>query len=96
MPDYKQEQLLVVLTTTFSLLTAWSWNSVLQQYISEYYDNSLSTHVLSAVIVSIITFLLIDWLLKHMDIRKKELDAVQNSDLTGYVIKGLKPYERSI
>lgn len=91
MPDYKQEQLLVVFTTTLSLLTAWSWNSVLQQYISEYYDNSLSTHVLAAVIISITTFLLIDWLLKHMDIREKELNTVSKANnLSNYVVEGLR------
>ena len=88
MPDYKQEQLMVILTTTLSLLTAWSWNSVLQQYIDQYYGRSLSTRVLSAVVITVITFLLINWLLKHFQLHTDKLKKVRRTDLTAYVIDG--------
>ena len=85
MTDYRQEQLMVIITTTLSLLTAWSWNSVLQQYIDQYYGRSLSTRVLSAVVITTITFLLISWLLKHFQINEQELKTVQKAKLAHYV-----------
>ncbi len=91
MPDYMQEQLMVILTTTLSLLTAWSWNSVLQQYIDQYYGRSLSTRVLSAVLVTIITFLLINWLLRNFRLHEKKLARVRRIDLKNYVIDGSYP-----
>nr|QBK87133.1 MAG: hypothetical protein LCMAC201_00350 [Marseillevirus LCMAC201] len=96
MPDYMQEQLMVILTTTLSLLTAWSWNSVLQQYIDQYYGRSLSTRVLSAVLITIITFLLINWLLRHFRLYEKKLARVQRTNLTNYVINGSYPDEEEI
>ena len=85
MPDYLQEQLMVILTTTLSLLTAWSWNSVLQQYIDQYYGRSLSTRMLSAVIVTIITFLLINWLLRHFQLHEHKLESVNRTTLKNYI-----------
>ena len=93
MPDYTQEQLMVILTTTLSLLTAWSWNSVLQQYLDQYYGRSLSTRVLAAVVITIITFLLINWLLKH--IRGDQLQQVKNVNLTDYVVKTSKDLDKT-
>ena len=83
-----QEQLIVILTTTLSLLTAWSWNSVLQQYIDQYYGRSLSTRMLSAVVVTVITFLLINWLLRHFPLVPNKLAHVTNTtDISRYAIK---------
>lgn len=93
MPDYTQEQLMVILTTTLSLLTAWSWNSVLQQYLDQYYGRSLSTRVLAAIVITIITFLLINWLLKH--IRGDQLQQVKNVNLTDYVVKTSKDLDKT-
>lgn len=86
MPDYTQEQLLVILTTTLSLLTAWSWNSVLQQYLDQYYGRSLSTRVLAAVLVTIVTFLIINWLLNHIGVREKHVDRVRKTHLRDYIL----------
>ena len=86
MPDYTQEQLLVILTTTLSLLTAWSWNSVLQQYLDQYYGRSLSTRLLAAVLVTIVTFLIINWLLNHIGVREKQVDRVRKTHLRDYVL----------
>ncbi len=80
-----QEQLMVILTTTLSLLTAWSWNSVLQQYVDQYYGRSLSTRVLFAVIVSVITFLLINWLLKHFTLHEGKLKKARRTMMVDYV-----------
>lgn len=89
MVNYMQEQLIVILTTTLSLLTAWSWNSVLQQYIDEYYGRNIGTTLIFAVIVTIVTFLLVNWLLKHI-VREEKLKNVKNIDLTEYVRNGIK------
>lgn len=93
MPNYFQEQLMVILTTTLSLLTAWSWNSVLQQYLDQYYGRSLSTRVLAAVIVTIVTFLIINWLLGH--IQQDQLDRVQKINLGNYVIDTVQNLDES-
>lgn len=93
MPNYFQEQLMVILTTTLSLLTAWSWNSVLQQYLDQYYGRSLSTRVLAAVVVTIITFLIINWLLGH--IQQDQLDRVQKTNLGNYVIDTVQDLDES-
>ena len=93
MPNYFQEQLMVILTTTLSLLTAWSWNSVLQQYLDQYYGRSLSTRVLTAVIVTIVTFLIINWLLGH--IQQDQLDRVQKINLGNYVIDTVQNLDES-
>lgn len=93
MPNYFQEQLMVILTTTLSLLTAWSWNSVLQQYLDQYYGRSLSTRVLAAVIVTIVTFLIINWLLGH--IQQDQLDRVQKINLGNYVIDTVQDLDES-
>lgn len=73
MPDYIQEQIVVLLTTTLSLLTAWSWNSVLQEYLEKYYDKSLKTRILAAVIVTIATFTLISWILNYFQLHEDRL-----------------------
>jgi len=86
-----QEQLMVILTTTLSLLTAWSWNSVLQQYVDQYYGRSLSTRVLAAVIVTVITFVLINWLLNHFKLHRKKINHAKNANLTNYTVKASKP-----
>lgn len=88
--DYAQEQLLVIMTTTLSLLTAWSWNSVLQQYIHEYYGSSLRISVIAALSVTLITFLLVKWLLINFKIREKRVDKVHKTTLKNYVIESLK------
>ena len=93
MPNYFQEQLMVILTTTLSLLTAWSWKSVLQQYLDQYYGRSLSTRVLAAVIVTIVTFLIINWLLGH--IQQDQLDRVQKINLGNYVIDTVQNLDES-
>ena len=84
---------MVILTTTLSLLTAWSWNSVLQQYLDQYYGRSLSTRVLAAVIVTIVTFLIINWLLGH--IQQDQLDRVQKINLGNYVIDTVQNLDES-
>lgn len=85
MPDYMQEQLVVILTTTLSLLTAWSWNSVLQQYVDQYYGRSLSTRVLFAIMISVITFLLINWLLRSFTLHEDKLKKAKRTVLADYV-----------
>ena len=96
MPDYMQEQLMVILTTTLSLLTAWSWNSVLQQYVDQYYGRSLSTRVLAAIVVTIITFLLINWLLNHFRLHEEKLKKVRRTDLKHYVVGASSPDQTQI
>ena len=80
-----QEQLMVIMTTTLSLLTAWSWNSVLQQYIDQYYGRGLSTRLLFAVIITVITFLLVNWLLSSMKINEQDMDDVRKMELNHYI-----------
>lgn len=85
-----QEQLMVILTTTLSLLTAWSWNSVIQQYVDQYFGRSLSTRLLSAIIITIITFIMINWLLNHFKDKPEKIDNIKKtkevSDLSNYVL----------
>ncbi len=95
MPDYMQEQLMVILTTTLSLLTAWSWNSVLQQYVDQYYGRSLSTRVLAAIIVTIVTFMLINWLLNHFKLHEHRVSRVHKADLKNYVIDANYPEDET-
>ena len=89
MVNYMQEQLIVILTTTLSLLTAWSWNSVFQQYIDYYYGRSIGTTLIFAIIITIVTFLLVHWLLTYL-IKKEKLEHVKNANLTEYVRNGIK------
>ena len=80
-----REQLMVILTTTLSLLTAWSWNSVLQQYVDQYYGRSLGTRTLFAVVITIITFLLINLLLSHFELHEQKLRKANRAVLRDYV-----------
>lgn len=79
------EQIVVILTTTLSLLTAWSWNSVLQQYVTEYYGNSLQTRLGVAAFITLLTFLLISWLIKSFDAKEENLNKIKRAHLTDYV-----------
>ncbi len=58
---------------------------MLQQYIDKYYGRSLSTRVLYAVMVTIITFVLINWLLNHFQLHERKMKKVYKADLTNYV-----------
>ena len=85
-----QEQLMVILTTTLSLLTAWSWNSVVQQYVDQYFGRSLSTRLLCAIIITIITVLMINWLLNHFKDKPEKIENIKKtleiSDLSNYIL----------
>jgi len=85
MIDYMKEQFVVILTTTLSLITAWSWNLVYQQYMDEYYGHTLGTRVIFATIILIITFFLINWLLQNFKLHEQKLAKVRRSDLKSYV-----------
>jgi hypothetical protein len=80
MVDLLQEQILVILTTVFSLLMAWSWNSVLKQFLEEYYGRTLQVRVLSALIITIITFSLLCWILKNFNIKEEGIEKVKKAN----------------
>jgi len=85
MADYMQEQLLVILTTTLSLLTAWAWNSALQQYVDQYYGRSLSTRLLLAVVITIVTIIMINWVLKNFRLEANKTKKAERSELKNYI-----------
>ena len=70
----RQEQLLIIITTTVALLTAWSWNDFFREFIQTYYGNSLSISFLVAITTSIIMFLFINWVLEHLDYEKRDIE----------------------
>lgn len=88
MPKYMKEQLLIVVSTTLSLLTAWSWNAVLQQYVTEHYGGSIEVRLLLAVVVTIAALILINAVLRSFEFNSDTLKhARSNSDLRYYVRK---------
>lgn len=86
MPSYINEQLVVIATTTLSLLTAWAWNSVVQEYLTVYHSSSLNAKILYAAIITVLTLVFINWLLNTFEIGNEKLKKVINTtDLTSYV-----------
>lgn len=90
MNDFSKEQLIVILTTTLSLLTAWSWNSVLQKYIETYHNKTLSTTIIVAIGITVITFILINSLLNYLQVKKENIKEVQKTRLSNYVIESMR------
>ena len=80
-----QEQILLILITILTLLTAWSWNSFLQSFIKTYYNDNLPTKFIFAIIISIITFSSIMWLIKYVIKYEKRIEKINN-------IKKMKKY----
>lgn len=72
----KQEQLLIIITTTIALLTAWSWNNFFREFIETYYGNSLSISFLVAITTSMILFFFINWVLEHLNYDTKDISIV--------------------
>ena len=88
--DIAKEQLLVILTTTLSLLTAWSWNDLINLYIDKYHDRSLRTKFIIAIFITFATFILINWLMNVIEVEKRKMKKLKKSDLTEYVMEGYK------
>jgi len=89
LPKYLQEQIVVIITTTLSLLTAWSWNSVLTEFINVYYGKNVKTLLFTALFITIITFLFVNFILKNFRIKYKNVNKVKRAELKNYVIDGM-------
>lgn len=66
MIDQKQEQILIIFTTVVSLITAWTWSDFTQMYIKTYFGRSLSTSFLIALVTTILLFMSISWIFRHL------------------------------
>lgn len=79
------EQLIVILTTTLSLLTAWSWDAALQKYVGQYYGDSLTTKIITAIVITAVTFIVIGWLLHYLKIKRENIEHTKRAHLTHYI-----------
>lgn len=80
--DFRSEQLIVILTTVLSLLTAWAWDSLLRSIVLRYYGNNLSIKFVYALIITMITYYIINRYL-HFSTREK-LQKVKKCNITNY------------
>jgi len=87
--DLMQEQLVIILTTTLTLLTAWAWNSVFQQYLDQFYGKNLHVKTIYAISITIITFILISWLFQHFNLAKKPVEKKRGNNTTKYVLDAI-------
>ena len=78
------EELLVILSTVLSLLTAWSWRTVLQ-YIEAYYGYGFKGSLFVAVLLTVVTLLLINWMIRNLNLQKEKIDKVRRTILSTYV-----------
>ena len=81
MIDQKQEQILLIFTTVVSLLTAWTWSDFTQTYIKTYFGKSLSTSFLIALVTTILLFMSISWIFRHLRYVNKNNEVIEE-DIT--------------
>ena len=76
-------------TTTLSLLTAWSWNNLLAEFINVYYGKNVKTLLITAIFITTLTFLFINYILTNFRINYKNVNKVERVQLKNYVIDGM-------
>jgi hypothetical protein len=84
--DYKTEQIVVIITTVLSLITAGVWSEVLEIMFENYLSNDIRYKIVFAVLLSILTVYLVDWLVTNTDIitpEKKE--KLRHSKISNYI-----------
>jgi uncharacterized membrane protein YedE/YeeE len=84
--DYKTEQIIVIITTVLSLITAGVWSEVLESLFEIYLGNKIKYKIIFAVVLSVITVYLVDWLVSNTDlITPEKKEKLRHSKISNYV-----------
>jgi len=60
--DTLSGQLILIISTTTTLLTAWAWDKVIRQYLKTYHNiglDNFKSNLIAAIIITILTFLIV-------------------------------------
>jgi predicted membrane protein len=60
--SFEEEQLLLVLVTVLSIITANEWSSIVNSFINKYFKNKLRWRLIYTVILTIVAVYFILWL----------------------------------
>lgn len=89
--SYKEEQLLVIVTSVMSIVTAGLWSDVIETVFENYLGDSLVYRMIYAFFMSGLTVFLIDWLITNSvndasdeEARRKK-EHMRNFKVSNYV-----------
>lgn len=80
--NYKMDQLMVIVTSVLSLITAGIWSEIMESFFEKYFNNGMGLKLVYAVAITIVTVYLIDWLVKTKQVNKEMHEQLQEHNLT--------------
>ena len=67
--SYREEQILVIITTVLSIVTANVWSDVIETFFHKYFNGGGITYRLGyAIFMTVATIYLVDYLVTHTDL----------------------------
>lgn len=94
--SYREEQILVIITTVLSIVTANVWSDVIETFFEKYFDGGGITYrLVYAILMTVATVYLVDYLVSHTDLFDRSSDSkkehLRKYKLSDYVRNILNP-----